>query len=279
MVLTWIEHRDAESTITNPATEGLCPIHLGWSVSRDCGDSWSQLREIPVSPLSQPCGNGGILRLDSGRFLAAFETYKHYDDRSPWSARSAYALSDDEGETWVPRIAAEDPAHRLCYWDHNFHRLSCGNVLVVGWIDDKGRPGESRISSFISRDQGESWTVPRTLEFQGGYSDLMQISGGPLALIYVVRGDKPGIRVRLGDPGGEAWDSSDALVLYSHNPDDVPATRGPGFGDYLVGMGRWMFGWPSAIALDDRSALVSYYAGTGDFASIRLARLALDRGI
>ena len=47
MLLTWIEHRDAVSTITNPATEGLCPIHMGWSVSHDCGDSWSQLREIP----------------------------------------------------------------------------------------------------------------------------------------------------------------------------------------------------------------------------------------
>ena len=123
--------------------------------------------------------------------LAAFETYKHYDDRSPWSARSAYVLSDDDGETWVPRIAVEDPAHRLCYWDHHFHLLNGGNVLAVGWIDDKGRPETIRISSFISRDQGESWTVPRTLEFQGGYSDLMQIPGGPLALIYVVRGENP----------------------------------------------------------------------------------------
>lgn len=277
MLLTWIEHRDTASSISNPATEGLQPVHIGWSVSADCGVTWSQLREISISPLSQPCGNGGILRLESGRLLAAFETYKHYDDPAAWSARSAYVISSDDGQTWIPRIAAEDPAHRLYYWDHHFYLLSNGNVLAAGWVDDKMQPGESRLSSFISRNEGKSWERSRALEFQGQYSDLLQLPGGKLALIYVVRQGEPGIRVRFGDPRGEVWDGSDALVLYQQNIDDLEATRGRGFGGYLAGMGQWTFGWPSAILLDARTALVSYYAGVGNFTSIRIARVGLDR--
>src|ERR1043166_836753 len=145
MLLTWIDHPDDSPLLVNPKTEGLLPVHIGWMTSSDNGDTWTTLREIDVAPLLQPAGNGQMLRLPNNDLLVPFETYKHFDDPSPWSANSAMAISDDDGKTWTSRNIVEDAAHQISYFDPHVYPTRDGALFNLMWADDRRKAGASEI--------------------------------------------------------------------------------------------------------------------------------------
>jgi hypothetical protein len=277
MLITWIDHLDDVSPLGNAKTEGLMPIHIGWTVSTDNGTTWSQpLREIDVSPLIQPAGNGPIVRLANGDLLVAFETYKEWDDPSPWSARSAMAVSSDEGRTWRSQILAADPSHRLSYFDQHVHQLPDGSLLSIMWVDDRQNPGASTIQRMHSRDGGRTWSAPAPTGLSGQLSTLMPLPDGRLLMFYVVRHSDSAIRIALTSPDGTEWRTQPDWTLYAHAANDLSRTQGKDFGDYLAGMQKWTFGWPSGVVLRDGSILAAYYRGAGDRCSVHLARVTID---
>ena len=50
-----------------------------------------------------------MLRLPNNDLLIPFETYKHFDDPSPWASKSAVVVSSDDGATWKTRLVGADP--------------------------------------------------------------------------------------------------------------------------------------------------------------------------
>jgi hypothetical protein len=276
MLLTWIDHPNATAPLSNPKTEGLLPVHIGWTASSDNGLTWDSLREIPVAPFTQPCGNGPVLRLPDGRLLAAFELYKSYDDPSPWSARSAIAFSSDDGISWAPpRIVAADPAHLRSYWDQHIQILADGTLLGLIWTDDRSQPGRSEITRVISHDGGTNWSMPEATGLSGQYSVPLELPDSSLMLFYVVRHEDSAIRIALSPDGGKTWRRRDDWVLYSQANNDLARIEGGNFTAYLQSMGRWSFGWPSAVLLRPGEVLAAYYSGEGDRSSIYLRRLLL----
>jgi hypothetical protein len=276
MLLTWIDHPNETATLSNPKTEGLLPIHIGWTASSDNGLTWGPLCEIPVAPFTQACGNGPILRLPDGRWLAAFELYKSYDDPSPWSARSAVAFSADDGKSWAsPVIVAADPAHLRSYWDQHIQILADGTLLGLNWTDHRNQPGRSEITQFISRDSGATWSKPEATGLFGQYSIPLPLADSRLMLFYVVRHDDSAIRIAVSSDGGKQWRRREDWVLYSQAKNDLARNQGGNFAAYLQSMGRWSFGWPSAVLLRPGEVLAAYYSGEGDHSSIYLRRLLL----
>jgi len=276
MLLTWIDHPDAIAPLSNAKTEGLLPIHIGWTASADSGATWSPLREIAVAPYAQPCGNGPLLRLPDGRWLVAFEIYKTYDDPAPWSSRSAIMFSSDEGASWTPpQILAEDPTHERNYWDHHPHLLADGTLVDLMWIDDRGAPGRSEIQQVRSSDGGRTWSRPAPTGLVGQYSSALTLADSTLLLFYVVRHGDSSIRLARSFDGGISWRTEEAWVLYSQAGRDLAKLAGKDFAAYIQSMGQWTFGWPSALQLPSGEILASYYAGEGDRSSIYLRRLRL----
>jgi len=276
MFITWIDHPVGKGDVPlcNAVTGGLLPIHIGWTSSTDNGSTWANLREIDPTPLVQPCGNRAMVRLDNGWLLAAFETYKHFDDPSPWSARSAVITSSDDGRTWnPPQVVGEDPAHFRFHWDQQVQRLRDGTLLALSWVDDKRKPGRSEIFLAHSPDCGRSWPNPKPTGISGQFSTLVELSDGRLLLLYVQRTGEPSIRIRVGKHGGRVWEPTDSLVLHSQTADDLAAAAKQSYEDYLRNMARWSFGWPTAIELPSGELLVSYYVGEDDRSSIMLARI------
>lgn len=277
MLLTWIIHPNDTAPLVNPDTQGLLPIHIGWTVSTDNGGAWSSLQEIDVEPFVQPCGNGPLLRLPNGRLLAAFESYKHYDDPAPWSSRSAVILSEDNGRTWAkPLVVACDPAHVLSFWDQNIQLLADGTLISLIWADDRNRPGASEIYCSRSHDFGETWTTPGPIGISGQHSKPLLLPDSRLLLFYVVRHGDSAIRIAVSSDQGGNWRTNDDWLLYSQRANDLAALEDRGHGEYaayLQGMGQWSFGWPSAVVLEDGQILASYYAGHGDRSSVYVRRL------
>lgn len=278
MFLTWIDHPVGKGDVPlmNSITGGLLPIHIGWSYSDDNGTTWSELREIDTAPLVQPCGNGAMVLLHDGRLLAAFETYKHFDDATPWSARSAVITSSDHGRSWhPPQIVGEDSSHFRFYWDQHVHQLRDNTLIDICWVDDRRELGQSDIVSARSFDAGRTWTKPESTGIPGQFSTMVELADGRLVLLYVRRTGDPSIRIRIGRAEAElTWESEDSLILYSQARDDLAATSNQGYEDYLRNMARWSFGWPTAIELPTGELLVCYYVGEDDRSSIMLVRVA-----
>ncbi|MGH8018401.1 MAG: sialidase family protein, partial [Opitutaceae bacterium] len=253
--------------------------YIGWTVSTDNGGTWSSLQEIDVAPLVQPCGNGPLLRLPNGRLLAAFESYKHYDDPAPWSSRSAVILSEDNGRTWAkPLVVAYDPTHVLSFWDQNIQLLADGTLISLIWVDDRNRPGASEIYCSRSHDFGETWTTPGPIGVSGQHSKPLLLPDSRLLLFYVVRHGDSAIRIAISSDQGNNWRTNDDWLLYSQRANDLAALKDQGHGEYtayLQGMGQWSFGWPSAVVLEDGQILASYYAGHGDRSSVYVRRLSV----
>lgn len=275
ILLTWIDHPDDVTPLLNPETEGLLPIHIGWAESDDNGAIWGAIGKIEVAPAVQPAGNGSLVVTADGAWLAAFETYKPFDDPTPWSADSLCVRSIDQGASWSrPIIVAKDDGLDRCYWDHHITCLRNGTLLGALWMDDRRRPGISEVKLTLSTDNGLTWELLEHDEIRGQHSKITELRDGRLLLTYVRREGEPSIRMRLGT--AEGWEPEDALVLYSHTQHDLARSGDGSFGDYLGDMSTWSFGWPSVLQLgDDDSLLAMYYVGHDDFSALRMARVAL----
>src|SRR5690606_921545 len=152
------------------------------------GQTWSSLRELDTHPVVQPCGNGPMVRLPDGQLLVAFESYKAYEDRSPWSSRSCIVTSRDDGKTWdAPRVLAEDPQHFRFFWDQHVHCLHDGTLVDLCWSDDRRDLARSEIYAMTSADLGITWSVPKSTGISGQFSTLVELQDRRLALIYVTR--------------------------------------------------------------------------------------------
>ncbi len=265
LLLTWLDHPDDVSPLLNATTEGLLPIHIGWMTSADNGEHWTELRPMDVA--AQPAGNGPLRRLPNGDLLVAFETYKHYDDPSPWSANAGIAWSSDAGRTWQTQIIAADPAHRYSYFDQHVHVLADGSLLDVLWVDDRQKPGASAVHWLRSTDNGRSWSPPAPTGLEGQYATLIELRDGRVLLFYVVRHGDSAIKI--------AVDYREVGVLYSQTANDLARVKNQGFTAHLQNMAQWTFGWPAAVELRDGSVLAAYYAGEGDRSSVYLARIEI----
>lgn len=276
MVVTWLDHVDQESPIANAETGGLVPVAIGWIESTDKGLTWSDIRPISTAPQVQACGNGAMTRLPDGQLAVAFETYKHWDDCTPWSARAFIVKSSDDGKTWdAPIVIAADDAHHRHYWDQTLHTLADGTLLSVGWMDDDRNIGQSQITAARSRDNGATWSNCEPLGIAGQFAELVTLPDGHLVMVYVLRAGDPSLRMRVLMPDGQLLADPDEFILYSQLRDDNAAADKAGFGEYMQSMGTWSFGWPSIIHLDDGSLLSAYYVGQGHQSSIWLARLRI----
>ena len=267
MLLTWIDHPNETAPLSNPKTEGLLPLHIGWTASSDNGLTWDSLREIPVAPFTQPCGNGPVLRL-----CPMGACWRHSNSTNPTTiplrgrpVRPSHFRPTTEMSWAPPRIVAADPAHVRSYWDQHIQILADGTLLGLIWTDDRSQPGRSEITRVISRDGGASWSRPEATGLSGQYSVPLELPDSSLMLFYVVRHGDSAIRIALSPDGGETWRRRDDWVLYSQANNDLARIEGGNFAAYLQSMGRgWSFGWPSRPSLRPGEVLAAYYSGEGD---------------
>ena len=109
-------------------------------------------------------------------------------DGSLWLlARTRYgigeSISRDSGKTW-PDLSPSKIAHPSARFF--IQRLSSGNLLLVKHGQIAEKIGRSRLTAFLSEDDGQTWTSGLMLDERAGvsYPDGQQVEDGRIQLVY-----------------------------------------------------------------------------------------------
>jgi hypothetical protein len=105
---------------------------------------------------------------------------------------------------------------------------------------------ENRIDTYISADDGRSWTRQGTVADSGGFNGsaaaLQRLSDGRLCLTYGYRAQPYGIRARISADNGKTWS-------------DIVTVRGGG--------AAWDLGYPRSVQRPDGKIVTIYYFNDG----------------
>ncbi|MCC6124639.1 MAG: hypothetical protein IT426_06740 [Pirellulales bacterium] len=170
-------------------------------------------------------------------------------------------------------VAARDPAGRGMYWDARYALGSPGRLVAAFCTYDRERRRNRNIHLSQSRDGGRTWSIPRDSGLTGQVAHPLMLGDDRLLLVYVDRFRAPDIRASLSADGGRSFGGD--VPIYDHSAHRSEAGESSTPADYLQDMELWTFGRVEAVAGEEGTVWITYYAGNTPATSIRWARLEI----
>ena len=276
-MLSWFERSDPDKSLFD-AADGLLPARLVLAQSQDNGHTWTNYRTLDTGPYQGCSVTGPIVQLHSGNYLLAFETYGPRETGGP-AVAGACALITADGQSLDALVTtAEDPEHKRYYWDQ---RLAYSPVhqrpVAMFWTYDRGTEKDMPVHIAWGEPDGRHWETPRATSIQGQITAPIPLPDGRLLAFYVRRHPPGSMRLIMSEDDGRTWGHDTELVLYeSQRPRESGTDGESDFAQYWEDMGKWTFGHPAGILLDEHTVLLAYYAGnSADCLSACWARVEL----
>ena len=286
MFATWFDRSEPERPLFDPVTQGILRSKLLLAESHDDGVTWSAWRELPTSELKGCAGTGGVVKWPDGTIAFPFESFKEFDDPQPGHHAAWVMVSRDGGTTFSePLLIAQHPHNQVYYWDQRLCATDRNRAFVaLFWTHDlatqcdlnvhlrraevtDGETGELKIEGEDIRQT----TVP------GQIAAPLQLTEGCLAAFVVDRRSPCTMTLWLSHDDGHTWPDQERLVLHTHEElaAVTPGGTAVDFNQYWEDMGKWSFGHPSLLQLDDSRVLCAWYAGTPTCMSIHCAQVKI----
>lgn len=212
--------------------------------STDGGVTWSQRY---ATPFNSP---HGPIQLSDGRLL--------YIGCELWTDehRVGASISEDDGLTWQTKGFVQPREGDTVAAYYELHAVEASDGRIVAQIRNGNKNNTDENLQTISKDGGETWSVPRSIGVWGIPSFLMRLKDGRLLMTYGHRRAPLGVQARVSDDNGDTW--SEPMVVY---------------GDGKSGD----LGYPSTVQLDDGSLFTVWYeVQEGWFAKLRSARWTIS---
>lgn len=280
---TWFDRSIPDRPLFNPATEGILRSRLLCCESNDEGDTWTAWRELPTGALRGCAMTGSPVAWGEGLLAFAFESFKEYDDPGPGPHGSWVIVSRDGGRTFGPpwRVA-QDPRGAVYYWDQRLAATDrAGEFVSLFWTHDRAGKRDLEVhrlrTSLLEHPDGAP-RLPEPTNIPGQIAAPLWL-GGERWLAFVVDRERPAnMTLWSTDDDGRTWPAGRALRVYEHDERAVlsQGRENVDYAQFWEDMGKWSFGHPAIARLDERRALVAWYAGTPDAMSIHSAQIALD---
>jgi hypothetical protein len=276
---TWFDRSDPARPLFDPVTEGILHSRQVLSVSADEGWTWGPWTVLPTPGLSGCAITGPVFRLAGGAIAFAFESFKEYDDPGPPRHGAWLLVSRDGGRTFGrPFLVAQDPAHRVYYWDQRLCRTHLPDEwIALFWTHDRNARRDLNVHLLRGslREGERAGVIPRPTSIPGQIAAPLMREDGTLLAFVVDRGRPGTLKLWRSRDGGETWPEDECLVVHVH---DERAALSQGkedvdFAQYWEDMGKWSFGHPAIRPLGRGRVLLAYYAGSPDFMSIHWARV------
>jgi len=182
-------------------TNNIGPSHFYYSYNR--GNLWNGPFELPNLETPGIATRTDYI-IDGQQELSAFFTVAKSNDRE---GRILHARTTNGGMSWerVAWIGPEPDGFEIM---PSSVRLSQNEILTV--IRHRTGEGESLLSSYLSKDNGESWERlddPVSDTGNGGSPPaLVKLDNGNLALGYIVRKDDGSlVCVKFSEDNGQTW--------------------------------------------------------------------------
>jgi len=289
---TWFDRSEPDRPLFDPETEGILRSRLLLSNSADSGQSWSPWSTLAVGELTGCCGTGPALQWSDGTIAFAFESFKEFDDPRPARHGAWLLVSRDGCRTFGPPVlVAQDPANVVYYWDQRLCATSqSGEFYGLFWTHDRSRQMDLNVhfqqgqldlnnpDTIVLKTAPDANHAPSATSIPGQIAAPLWIDSQRL-LAFVVDRNRPGtLKLWVSRDGGESWPEDDCLTVHTHDEQAVLAQKSArvDFADYWEDMGKWSFGHPAILPLDDQKVLLGYYAGTPDQMSIHWCRASLN---
>ncbi|MCM8759690.1 MAG: glycoside hydrolase [Candidatus Omnitrophica bacterium] len=260
-VLSWFDCSE-RTELYDASSDTILPAKLILVDSYDMGKSWLNYRFVDIGNLPGPALTGPILRTPNGYFVF-FETYGP-EKPGGTSCHVARAILSIDGINFGKIITvARHPENAIYYWDQrSTFDFETGKIITMFWTYD--RKNEQDIDIHISYTDLKSltWTVPVSTGIKGQIAAPVPVNGGRLLCFYVHRHYPGSMRLILSEDGGKTWNFEKELVIYQTSERMLAGTsKKSSYSQYWEDMNMWCFGHPSAVFLDDKHVLLSYYAG------------------
>jgi hypothetical protein len=273
---TWFDRSDPQRPLFDPVTEGILHSRQLLSVSADDGTSWSPWSIIPTPGLTGCATTGPVVVWDDGTLAFPFESFKEFDDPRPGRHGAWLLCSRDGGRSFGPPIpVAQHPRHEVYYWDQRLCGANArGEYIALFWTHDLTEKQDLPVHIRRGRIDGTGEPV-RSTGIPGQISAPLLLPNGRL-LAFVVDRSCPGTMTLWTSPdSGQTWPEQERLIIHTHDEQAALAQKGArvDFAEYWEDMGKWSFGHPAILPLDERRVLLAFYAGTPDRMSIHWCRV------
>jgi len=280
---TWFDRSLPDRPLFNPVTEGILRSQQLVAESTDEGSTWTSWRELPTGELTGCATTGPAIAWPDGTVAYAFESFKEYDDPRPAPHGSWLLVSRDGGRTFgSPWRVAQDPAAQTYYWDQRLCAKSePGEFVAMFWTHDRAQRRDLNVHQLqvaMNEHPGGAPQLPAVTSLPGQIAAPLWLDDRRLLAFVVDREPPCTMTLWQSRDGGATWPTELALRIYEHD-ERAALTQGRDNVDYAQfweDMGKWSFGHPAIRRLDERRALVAWYAGTPHEMSIHGAQVELD---
>jgi hypothetical protein len=273
----WVDRTNPDLPFISPKTSGMLPTAIITAKSLDRGKTWQSWQKLDFAHHKWivPCDK--IVTLKNGDLLLPYENWRGYDD-SAGHHSGAFLLSRDRGNTWSrPVVYAQDPFADFYFYDARVTiEPETGRLAVLLWTYDNRAGKDAPIHIAFGSPDARNWSYPVSTGIAGQIAAPLAIGNDQLLTVYVHRHDPPSIRVKRSLDFGKTWQDNEFVIYTSNSGTESGAGKTRTESEFWDDISRWSFGHPSAVIVEEKIVLISYYAGNSSHLSIKWAKIELD---
>jgi len=252
-----------ELPVGNPETGGLLDDFIFYSVSEDCGKTWSSMTPIPCSWGPHAEASAPLIVLKDGTLITPITGFPNWEGKMTGPLCGRALRSDDGGKTWNDfSVCMEFGDQPVTCYEQRMCQLDSGAIINIGWNENTATGERMENHYTVSYDNGKTWSKPLPTGIMGQASSVCAVGGERLLALHSLRRDtdRPGIYGCLVDFSDKTWKITDQCLLWEP---DVPIQRNSKMAEIFAYL---KFGQPGAIRLKDGTIMMSHwYAQDGQY--------------
>ena len=259
MFINWVDASRPDLPFYDPEDESLKDTRIFYSFSDDRGKNWSSPTLMDTTALGGPVPlTGPPILLGDGCILCQLEINKYKGDPNPWIHRSAMIRSFDGGNSWLdPVLVTNYPD--MYYWDQRPNVLQDGQTLVnYFWTLDGKRNEYLNIHESISRDGGNSWSLPLDIGIYGQPGRPVQLKDGRIVAVSIDRRTVPSVKLHVKTGLDQPFHQTYEVYRATLPKQD---SRYVSMNDAWEEMAKFSIGHPNLLYLGGNEVLVYFYCG------------------
>ena len=249
----WRENPDLP--LGNPETGGLLDDFVFYSVSKDNGKTWSDIKEIKCAWGPHVEASAPIVELSNGTLITPITGFPDWEGKmhGEWCGRAL--SSKDGGKTWSDDTVCMKFDEKITCYEQRMCVLESGTIVNIAWCENAAT-GQRLCNHFTySEDNGESWSQPQSTNIMGQASSVCAIGGEKFLALHAIRRDtdRPGIYAYVVDFSDKKWNITDECIVWEPQVPIVKDTKMAEIFSFLK------FGQPGALRLDENTVLMSHW--------------------